>query len=319
MRALFFDGEHAELVDHPEPDAAEGAIVAVELAGVCATDLEITRGYMNYRGVLGHEFVGRVEAGPDSWIGRRVVGEINIACGSCPTCAEGLGRHCPTRSVVGILDHDGAFAQRIALPVENLHRVPDAVPDEAAVFTEPLAAAFEILEQVEVTSQQDCLVFGDGRLGQLIGQVLHSTGASVTSVGKHTQKLALLEARGIATRELADWEASPDQADIVVEASGSANSFARAVGATRPRGTLVLKTTAADHPPLDLAPLVIHEINVVGSRCGPFEPALEALANGTVDVQPLIAARFPLEQASQALDHAGRSGVLKVLIDCAGT
>jgi threonine dehydrogenase-like Zn-dependent dehydrogenase len=316
MRALYFDGEQARLVDRPDPVLEGGAIVRVALAGVCATDLEITRGYMDYRGVLGHEFVGVVEQGPRDWLGARVVGEINIACGTCKSCQDGLGRHCPTRSVIGILGADGAFAERIAMPIENLHRVPDSISDEAAVFTEPLAAAFEILEQVEVRPEHRVLVFGDGRLGQLISQVLHTTGASVTTIGKHPEKLALLRDRGVGTCSLDDWVASPELGDIVVEATGSAEGFGRAMAATRPRGCLVLKSTIANAPAIDLSPLVIHEIQVVGSRCGPFEPALRALENGTVEVESLVAGRFRLRQGEEALVRAGEKGVLKVLIDC---
>jgi threonine dehydrogenase-like Zn-dependent dehydrogenase len=245
-----------------------------------------------------------------------VVGEINIACGTCTRCREGLGRHCPTRSVIGILGADGVFAERIAMPVANLHRVPDSVPDEAAVFTEPLAAAFEILEQLDIRPHHRALVFGDGRLGQLISQVLKTTGASVTTIGKHKRKLALLEARGIETRLLPEWEKGPELADIVVEATGSAEGFSRAVAATRPRGHLVLKSTIANAPAIDLSPLVINEIQVVGSRCGPFGPALAALADGSVNVEPLISSRYPLAQAEAALHKAGQPGVLKVLIDC---
>lgn len=320
MLALVWDGAKAEIRERPEPVAAgdADAIVAVSLAGICATDLEITRGYMDYRGVLGHEFVGRVEAGPEAWLGARVVGEINVACGACEVCRQGDRRHCPTRSVVGIQGHDGVFAERVALPVSNLHRVPDAVPDEAAVFAEPLAAAFEILEQVQISAEDPCLVFGDGRLGQLISQVLATTGAQVTTVGRHPDKLERLAGRGIETMLQADFEAAPFQAGIVVEATGSAEGFTRAMTATRPRGTLVLKSTVADAPALDLSPLVIHEISVVGSRCGPFEPALAAMANGEVDVTPLIAARYPLREGVEALERAGAPGVLKVLIDPAG-
>ncbi len=317
MKALVWDGHEAKVCEHPEPvaTASDEAIVEVSLAGVCATDLEITRGYMDYRGVLGHEFVGRVEWGPEEWVGSRVVGEINAACGACEVCAEGNPRHCPNRSVLGIQDRDGVFAERVVLPIANLHRVPDEVLDEAAVFAEPLAAAFEILEQVDVGACDHCLVFGDGRLGLLIAQVLATTGASVHAVGRHREKLALLEARGVRTVTADDFEAAPFQADIVVEATGSADGFARAIAATRPRGTLVLKSTVADAPSVDLAPLVIHEITVVGSRCGPFGPALEALANSSVDVAPLIAERFPLSRGVEALDRARQKGVLKVLID----
>lgn len=316
MRALYFDGEQARLVDRPDPIVAGGAVVRISLAGICATDLEITRGYMDYRGILGHEFVGRVESGPEEWIGARVVGEINIACGACVSCCEGLGRHCPTRSVIGILGADGAFAERIAMPVVNLHRVPDSVLDEAAVFAEPLAAAFEILEQVDIRPEHRVLVFGDGRLGQLIGQVMKTTGASVTGIGKHPEKLALLADRGVETCLLADWEADPEPGDIVIEATGRSEGFARAVAATRPRGYLVLKSTVANAPAIDLSPLVINEIHVVGSRCGPFGPALAALADGSVSVEPLISGRYTLDQAEAALGKAGENGVLKILIDC---
>jgi threonine dehydrogenase-like Zn-dependent dehydrogenase len=319
MRALYFDGERARLVERPEPDLADRVGIRISLAGVCATDLEITRGYMDYRGILGHEFVGRVETGPAEWIGERVVAEINIACGRCASCREGLGRHCPTRSVIGILGADGAFAERIAMPLCNLHRVPDSVPDEAAVFTEPLAAAFEILEQIEVRPEHRVLVFGDGRLGLLISKVMKTTGASVTTIGKHSEKLALLSDLGIETCLLADWEVSSAPGDIVVEATGSPKGFAQAVSATRPRGYLVLKSTVAHAGEIDLTPLVIHEIQVVGSRCGPFAPALAALANGSVRVSELISERFGIDRGEEALREAGKSGVLKVLIDCEGT
>lgn len=318
MQALYWNGKQARVTEQPDPEASERAVVRVSLAGVCATDLEITRGYMDYHGVLGHEFVGHVESGPEDWRGARVVAEINNPCRKCDSCLRGLERHCPNRSVTGILNANGAFAERIAVPVENLHRVPDSVSNEAAVFTEPLAAAFEILEQVDIQPDDYCVVFGDGRLGLLISQVLHTTGAHVTTIGKHSEKLALLEARGIETQLLSNWEASPRQGDVVVEATGSASGFARAVSATRPRGTLVLKSTVADSPPIDLAPLVINEITVVGSRCGPFAPALDALARGTVSVEPLIAARYALAEGEQALAKAGETGVLKVLIDCSG-
>ena len=316
MRALTWDGQHARLTDEPEPESAGLATVDVSLAGVCATDLEITRGYMDYRGTMGHEFVGVVETGPDEWLGARVVAEINNGCGTCEQCTSGLERHCPNRSVTGILNANGAFAERVAVPVANLHRVPDEVSDEAAVFTEPLAAAFEILEQVDIQSKDQCVVFGDGRLGILISQVLHTTGAHVITVGKHRDKLALLERHGISVRLLSDWDRQPAQADIVVDATGSSNGFARSISATRPRGTLVLKSTVADAPSIDLSPLVINEISVVGSRCGPFEPALDALSRRTVDVESLIAHRYSLEEAEAALTKAGEPGVLKVLIDC---
>ncbi|XXX72696.1 alcohol dehydrogenase catalytic domain-containing protein [Sorangium sp. So ce134] len=326
MRALVWDGTAARVVDRDPPSITAGmAVVEVRCAGICNTDLEITKGYMGFRGTLGHEFVGRVAEGPADWLGRRVVGEINFACGRCSTCARGLGRHCPARTVMGIAGADGALAERVAVPVANLHAVDDRVDDEQAVFTEPLAAAFEILEQVRVAPGTSALVFGDGKLGLLIAQVLHQAGARVLAVGKHEEKLALLRAQGIATELVkpgdagagaaspqAAWAGEP--AELVVEATGSAEGFMRAVRATRPRGTLVLKSTVAGLSNVHLAELVIHEITVVGSRCGLFEPALRALEARTVDVRSLVSARIPLERAEEALRAAAAPGALKVLV-----
>ncbi|WP_437964027.1 alcohol dehydrogenase catalytic domain-containing protein [Sorangium sp. So ce260] len=327
MRALVWDGTAARVVDRDPPSITAGmAVVEVRCAGICNTDLEITKGYMDFRGTLGHEFVGEVVDGPAAWRGRRVVGEINFACGRCSTCARGLGRHCPARTVMGIAGADGALAERVAVPVANLHAVDDRVDDEAAVFTEPLAAAFAILEQVRVAPGTSALVFGDGKLGLLIAQVLHQAGARVLAVGKHEEKLALLRAQGIATelfRPVAPVDAGAalpqgawagEPAEIVVEATGTAEGFMRAVRATRPRGTLVLKSTVAGLSSVHLAELVIHEITVVGSRCGLFEPALRALEARTVDVRPLVSARVPLERAEEALQAAAAPGVLKVLV-----
>lgn len=314
LRALHLEGNAARVTEQPEPTLQpDDALVRVSLAGVCNTDLELVKGYMGFRGILGHEFVGTVVAGPDAWKGQRVVGEINFACGACTWCARDLGRHCPQRSVMGIQGADGAFAQWLRIPAKNLHAVPDAVTDERAVFAEPLAAAFEILEQVSIEPGQACLVLGDGKLGALAAQVLQLAGARVSVVGHHEDKLAPLRARGIETVLARDW--SPEPMPVVVEATGSADGFARAVAATQPLGTLVLKSTVAEHPNIDLAPLVIHEIQVIGSRCGPFAPALTALANGSVDVDPLISGRIPLERALDALELAAQRGTGKVLID----
>lgn len=313
MRALLWDGARARLVDQRPPALQPGmALVRVRLAGICHTDLELTKGYMNFHGVLGHEFVGTVEDGAPQWRHQRVVGEINFGCGACSFCRRGLQRHCPSRRVMGILGADGAFAELIAVPAANLHRVPNEVPDEAAVFTEPLAAAFEILEQVHLIPGTDAIVFGDGKLGLLVAQVLHQAGAGVLAVGRHPEKLAILQRRGIDTVTQADWKGGV--ADLVVEATGSPAGFEAAVAATRPRGTLVLKSTCAAPAPLNLAPLVINEITVVGSRCGSFAPALRALAAGSIEVRPLISARLPLAEAVQALQLAGSPGVLKVLL-----
>ncbi|HEX7407859.1 MAG TPA: alcohol dehydrogenase catalytic domain-containing protein [Candidatus Binatia bacterium] len=301
------------MADHPRPVPAAGmALVRVSIAGICNTDLEITKGYMGFRGILGHEFVGMVEDGPAEWRNRRVVGEINFACGNCAMCGRGFQRHCPHRRVMGILGADGAFAELVAVPVANLHLVPDAVADDAAVFTEPLAAAFEILEQVPLRPGLDAIVLGDGKLGLLVAQVLHQAGARVLAVGKHDDKLAILRERGITTRTVQNWTGAA--ADLVVEATGSAIGFAIAVKAARPRATLVLKSTSAEQPRVNLAPLVINEITVIGSRCGSFPPALHALEAGSIDVQSLIAARFPLRDGVRALQAAASPGVLKVLL-----
>lgn len=314
MLALHLDGRAARVVDRPRPAPAAGyALVRVSLAGVCNTDLELVKGYMGFRGVLGHEFVGLVVEGPPDWQGRRVVGEINFACGTCETCASGLPRHCPHRRVMGIQDADGAIAEYVVVPVSNLHAVPDALPDERAVFTEPLAAAFEIACQVAIEPGTRCLVLGDGKLGLLAAQVLQAAGADVLAVGHHEAKLALLARRGIRTALESDWTPAPTP--LVVEATGTPRGFQAALAATRPRGTLVLKSTLAEHPNLDLAPIVIHEIQVVGSRCGPFEPALDALATGAVDVAALVDERIPLARAAEALAAAARPGALKVLVE----
>jgi threonine dehydrogenase-like Zn-dependent dehydrogenase len=316
MRALYWDGTTAKVVDRPAPVAGPGtAVVRVLWAGVCNTDLELTRGYLSFKGILGHEFVGQVVEGPAEWMNKRVVGEINFGCGACPDCARGLARHCARRTVMGILDADGAFAERIEVPVENLHAVPEGVRDEAAVFVEPLAAAFEILEQVHVHAGMDCVVLGDGKLGLLVAQVLHTTGARVLAVGKHAPNLGILSKLGIATARADGW--SKKKADLVVEATGSAEGFDAAVAVTRPRGTLVLKSTVAGQRPMSLASVVVQEITLVGSRCGSFAPALRALATGSVEVEGLIGGRVKLKDAEKALAMAARSGTLKVLIDAA--
>jgi threonine dehydrogenase-like Zn-dependent dehydrogenase len=316
VRALHFDGTSAHIADLPVPEPeSDFALVRVSLAGICNTDLELVRGYMGFRGVLGHEFVGTITAGPEEWRGQRVVGEINFSCESCPVCAEGLRRHCPSRRVMGILRADGAFADYVSVPISNLHPVPEAVPDEVAVFAEPLAAAFEVLEQVHVAPGQRCVVLGDGKLGLLVAQVLQQAGARVLAVGKHPGNLAILAKRDIETVLLEDWVPSPTP--LVVEATGTVRGFELALAATRPRGTLVLKSTVADRPSLDLSPVVIDEIRVVGSRCGPFPPALRALETGSVDTASLVSERVPLDRALGGLERAAEPGVLKVLVDAA--
>jgi threonine dehydrogenase-like Zn-dependent dehydrogenase len=316
MQAVVWDGHVVSVADRAEPRPEPGmAIVRVSLAGVCNTDLEIARGYMGFRGILGHELVGVVEAGPVEWAGKRVVSEINFACGRCAACRQGLGRHCPSRRVMGILEADGAFGERVAVPVANLHAVPDGVSDEDAVFAEPLAAAFEILEQRTVEPGQHALVLGDGKLGLLVAQVLQRAGARVHAIGRHRDKLDLLARRGIQTSLQTDYRPNKE-VDISVEATGSLAGFDAAVAATRPRGTVVLKSTVAGRHDLDLAPLVIDEITVMGSRCGPFAPALAALAAREIDVAGLVSDRIPLGRGDEALRRAAEPGVLKVLMEC---
>jgi threonine dehydrogenase-like Zn-dependent dehydrogenase len=270
---------------------------------------------MGFSGVPGHEFVGRVEACPDPiWIGARVVGEINCGCGACAECRRDDPRHCATRTVLGILRRNGAFADLLTLPTVNLHRVPDSVSDARAVFTEPLAAAFAIPEHVHIRPVDRVTVLGDGKLGLLVAQVLASSGCDLLAVGRHDEKLEILRRRGIPTARLEAWKERPQRSDIVVECSGSVDGFRLALSGVRPRGTLVLKTTCADELKMNMAPIVIDEVKVVGSRCGPFPPALRALERGTVDVESLQDRVFPLEEAVEALAYAARPGVLKTTI-----
>ena len=323
MRALLCqDGLQLD-PSYPEPAPKQEAVVRTRLAGICNTDLELLRGYMTFRGVLGHEFVGEVVAAPDSrWIGKRVAGDINAACRRCPTCLAGRHTHCPNRTTLGIFGRDGAFADYLALPIENLCEVPDEVPDEAAVFTEPLAAACEILEQVSIRPDDRVVVLGDGKLGLLVAAVLRLTGADLTMVGRHEAKLAVAEAWGIATNNAgnvtnASTTAKPlpaRQADVVVECTGSPQGFAEACRLLRPRGQLVLKSTYHGDFQINMSALVVDEISLVGSRCGPFAPALRLLAAGLVDPRPLISATYALADGKAAFAHAAVPGALKVLL-----
>ena len=325
MRGLLLDGGAVFRDDLPDPVAGvDEAIVRILRAGVCNTDLELARGYMGFRGVPGHEFVGIVEASSDpSWGGARVVGEINAGCGTCADCLAGDARHCAGRTVLGIVGRNGTFAERIALPLRNLRRVPDGLSTALAIFTEPLAAAFAITEHLHVRPVDRVTVLGDGKLGLLVAQVLAGTGCDLELVGKHEGKLDIVARRGIPTAFLTEWTervrrgGRMAQRDVVVDATGSAAGFELARAAVRPRGTLVLKTTCADKLHLDTAPIVVDEIRVIGSRCGPFEPALRALAAGIVDVAPLQDRAFPFEEAAEALAYAARGGVLKTSIEVA--
>jgi len=314
MQALWLDKQHLTLRDDiPRPKPLTGeALVRVLQAGICNTDLELVRGYYPYTGILGHEFVGLVEAGPDELVGSRVVGEINAVCHRCRACREGRPTHCAHRTVLGIVNRDGAFADYLTLPIENLHPVPDQVSTDAATFTEPLAAALEIQEQIAVTTDDHVLVVGDGKLGQLIAQTLALTGCELLVVGRHPDKLDRLEQRGIRTG-LTD-RVEPGRHDIAVECTGNPDGFTLAQQALRPRGTLVMKSTYAGQLTFDASAVVVNEITLVGSRCGPFPPALRLLAEQRVDVLPLIEARYPLSEGLAAMEHAARKGTLKVLL-----
>ena len=323
MLAVVFDGEATLRGDYPQPKAREGeALVAVRMAGVCTTDLEILKGYMNFRGVMGHEFVGQVVSvgsrADRAWTGKRVVAEINCVCGRCDMCRRGLSNHCRHRTVLGIDSRDGAFAEYVAVPVRNLTPVPDSISDEAAVFTEPLAAAYQVVRQIQFDSGDKVVVLGDGRLGQLIVRVLKPLLRRIVLVGKHPARLEAAEKEGVQTAELAEFVPAA-QSDIVIDATGSPAGFDLAMRTVRPRGTIVLKSTyssqKAAEGKLNLAPLVIHEVTVVGSRCGPFPDALRLLAAGEVNVAALVSARFPLRQGIEALAAAADPDKIKVLID----
>jgi threonine dehydrogenase-like Zn-dependent dehydrogenase len=313
MRAIVLDDRVSVHEARPTPTPAGGEVlVRVLCAGICETDLQLIKGYMGFRGVIGHEFVGVAESGPLA--GRRVVGEINCACRQCETCRSGLPTHCPNRTVLGILNHDGAFAEMIAVPQCNLHAVPDSVPDEVAVFTEPVAAAFQIPAQMTIRSKDRVVVLGDGRLGNLCAQVLARLSDHVMVVGKHLEKLALLASLGIGTALLSD-PLDERAADIVVDCTGSDAGLPTALRLVRPRGTIVLKTTVAGAQTMAWAPFVIDEVTLVGSRCGPFDQALAALEQGRVSVRPLISDRFDLSHGIEALARAQMKPVLKVLLD----
>lgn len=314
MRAVLFDGALRIAHDYPDPRLEAGeALIRVRLAGICNTDLEIVRGYMQFRGVLGHEFVGEVVAAPEpGWIGRRVVGEINASCRACQRCRAGDATHCASRTVLGIQGRDGAFADYVRLPLANLHRLPDTIDDEEAIFVEPLAAAYEITDRVVIRPTDRVFVLGDGKLGQLVARVLAATGARLTVLGRHESKLALLRKAGIDA--VPSDNVADGSADVVVDCTGSAAGFGDALRLTRPRGTLVLKSTVADAVAVNLAPLVINEVTVIGSRCGPFEPAIRAIAARRIEVRSLLSEVYPLDEAVAAFRRAGDPGVLKVAL-----
>ena len=317
MQALWLENQALSFrQDIPLPPLPRGeARVRVRVAGICGTDLEMEKGYYPFRGIPGHEFVGEVVEAPDdpSRVGQRVVGEINIPCGACQRCLSGSSKHCERRSVLGVLNRNGVFGEYLTLPLGNLHRVPDAVPNEVAVFTEPLAAALEIQGQVQIGPGDQVLVVGAGRLGQLIAQSLALTGCRLGVVARYENQKALLA--GINIETVNERGVPSREVDVVVEATGSPGGLQLALNAVRPQGTIVLKSTYKGAMEVDFSSVVVDELRLMGSRCGPFEPALRLLENGAVDPVPLIAERFPLRKGLTAFQHAARPGVLKVLLE----
>ncbi|MGA2181891.1 MAG: alcohol dehydrogenase catalytic domain-containing protein [Bryobacteraceae bacterium] len=315
MRSVHLENGVVSVRAAPRPKRPEGfALIRLLLGGICNTDLELQRGYYGFRGVPGHEFVGEVaEADTPALLGQRVVGEINLACGHCEWCARGLGRHCPRRTVLGIVKHPGAFREFLTLPEANLHAVPADLPTERAVFTEPLAAACEILDQVEIPRGGEVAVLGDGKLGLLIAQTLQAHGARVHHFGRHREKLRISRAAGVTT-EIAGKRLPVAAWEWTVDATGSAEGLRQAAAMTRPRGTLIMKSTVHGLVSLDTAPLIVNEITLVGSRCGRFEPALKLLRSGKVNVEDMISGEYPLSQAPAAFARAAEKGVMKVLL-----
>ena len=313
MRALVFDRNLEFRGDYPDPVAAPGeSIVAVAVAGICGTDLEIARGYMQYRGVPGHEFAGRVAQSQNPALrGKRVVGEINAGCGRCAMCSAGLARHCANRTVLGILGRDGAFAEFLRLPDANLNPIPDSMPDDVAVFVEPVAAAYEIFEQVHLSRNQTIAVIGDGRLGAIVALALKAEKYQPKVTGHHREKLARLAELGLDTAEESSVR---DKFEVVIDCSGSGSGFRRAVELAQPRGKIILKSTAAAAAEINLAPIVVNEITVIGSRCGRFEPALDALAAGKIDPRPLIDGVFALDDGLAAFEAAMNPLNFKILL-----
>ena len=316
MNALWLENNKIDLRDVSRQRKPNEALIKIRKGGICSTDLELVKGYYPYTGILGHEFVGDVVEvdGEDraSWIGQRVVGEINVVCNQCEQCLNGRPTHCENRTVLGIVNRDGTFAEFTQLPIANLHRVPDSVPDEMAVFTEPLAAALEIQQQVQIKPTDRVLLIGAGRLGQLIAQTLALTGCDLRVVARHRRQQNLLKARGI--KIITEGEIKPWRWDIVVEATGSPSGFSLARQAIRPRGTLVLKSTYKGELNVNFSAVVVDEINIIGSRCGPFEPALRLMESRQVDPTVLIADEFKLGNALKAFERASEAGVLKVLV-----
>lgn len=316
MKALALHSGTPAITELPLPQRKPGeALIRVLTAGICSTDLELVKGYMGFEGILGHEFVGVVkEADNEFFLGKRVVGEINCVCHACRYCEMEMTRHCTHRTVMGILGRDGCFAEYVTLPEENLHIVPDNLDDDVAVFTEPVAAAFRILEQIAITSKDRVLVLGDGKLGQLIAQVLALHTPQLTLVGRQSWKAQWLRGRGMDVR--LQGEELPQGVDIVVEATGTEAGLRQALELVRPEGAIVLKSTVAGETTLPFALPVINELRIIGSRCGPFRPALEALALGNIVTAPLVSETYSLAEAEHALQRAAAPDTIKVLLRC---
>ena len=314
MKAVHLESGKVSVRAIPVPARPPGfALIRMLVAGICSTDLELQRGYYGFSGIPGHEFVGEVvEADDTGLIGKRVAGEINLACGACDFCAAGLSRHCPNRTVLGIVKHPGAFAECLLLPENNLHLIPDALPSEHAVFIEPIAAACEILDQLPIPAGECVAVLGDGKLGLLIAQVLKAHGAQVTLYGRHEAKLRLARKTGIETCISSDLPRAAFP--VVVDATGAAEGLRAALSMARPRGTVVMKSTVHGEVPIDAAAVIVNEITLLGSRCGRFEPALEALSSGKINVAEMISGEYPLHRAPEAFEEAARPGVLKILL-----
>ncbi len=316
MLGLYFDGRLQLLDDLPVPEPGPGeALIKVMAAGICHTDKEIIKGYMDFKGIPGHEFVGVVERADDpDLMGKRVVGEINCACCVCPVCLDGKPNHCRERTTLGISGRDGAFAEYLALPVSNLHVIPDTLPLYAAVFVEPLAACFRVTEQVHINPGHRVVVLGDGKLGLMAAQVMRLCGCALVAVGRYTHKLKILDRLGIRT--VMEEDLDPDERfDVVIESTGSPEGFYLARSLVNPGGTIVQKSTFVESVSVDISSLVVDEISFIGSRCGPFKPAIRALLRGLVNVQELIDRRFPLEMGLQAFEYAMRDESLKVILE----
>jgi threonine dehydrogenase-like Zn-dependent dehydrogenase len=315
MISVHLDAGVASVRHTPQPERPEGfALIRLILGGICNTDLELQRGYYGFSGVPGHEFVGEVVAADSrDLIGKRVVGEINLACGGCRWCRRGMGRHCPARSVLGIVRHPGAFREFLTLPERNLHIVPESIPTEVAVFTEPVAAACEVLEQVQIPCSSPVAVLGDGKLGLLVAQVLQVNGYRVHQFGRHAEKLRIAAKAGVTT-EVRGENLPEAEYQWVVDATGSQAGLHAAIGMVEPRGTIIMKSTIHGETPLNTAPVIVNEITLVGSRCGRFEPALELLKLNAIDVTSMISERMTLANAPAAFDRAAGRGVMKVLL-----